>query len=461
MTEFEKDMSSMGMKNESAEVKSSLGQEIYETAQEIEPELVQIYEDLHAHPELGGQETYTAARVKEYLESLGIDILGENIGQPVTRTVEGEEETVNGTGIVARIRGQEGGPTVALRADMDALPFKDNDGKPFNAHACGHDTHTTGLLGAAKILSNLASEGKLKGNAILLFQPSEEKSSQKESGAVQMVKFLEKEGLRSQIGAFFGLHVFRSMERGMIRLKEGVDLASSAEIDVKLKAPGGHVLNSYEVPNLKELSANIDSRLFAIFGPMKAKGEALVSSTFTKFDSTAYNSLSASADSTWVVRIPTEQYKETSRDIQKEVQAVVDEEVAKHLEQVGKGDISVEVKPRAGYRPVIHRDPELVRIAKEAAEESMPNMQMSPDSDKILYGGEDFSFYLEELNHRQIPGAYVLLGGANREKGILPGNHHIPDFKVDPDVTVDMAALYADFAQKAMKYLSESMKEEA
>jgi amidohydrolase len=346
-----------------------------------------------------------------------------------------------------------------LRADMDALPMVEDEHnlpkskKEGVMHGCGHDAHTAGLMGAAKILKDLADKGKLDGDALLLFQSSEEKAHQKESGAVQIIKFLEREGLRDQIKAFMGLHVYGGLEKGKVQLKEGTQMASSGEIDITLTSPGGHIMNVYDTPSLHRIFSKLTLKLEDKFKPMNENKEVLVGSARTSFEGTGYNVLPAEGKSTWVVRVTSPQYKEISSQIADEIKKAVEETIAEEPgTDLDKEKIGVEIKRRPGYRPVVHRDPELVKIASESCKDVIENYEQI---EKILMGGEDFSFYLEKLRGKQIPGVFAMVGGANPEKGYPKVNHHNSSFKIDPDVTKNLSALYSDFTVNAIKYFKE------
>lgn len=427
---------------------SQIANLIRERSKELQPDLEKHYQDFHENPELGGQEVETSSKIKAYLEGLGIEIIGSNIGL----NHPDAEKPAHGTGLVARIVGKEGGPVIALRADIDALPIKESSDNPVRSkkegvmHGCGHDMHSAGLMGAAKILKELADSGKLDGEVLLMFQPSEEKAYQKESGAVQIVKFLEKTGWRDKINAFFGAHALRDMERGKVNLKDGVQMASSGEVDISLKASGGHIMNAFEVPNLNFIFSQITTRLENIFRPLAEKNQALVASGRTKYEGEAYNVLPATAESTWVIRVSSELYKQISKDILSQIKRAIEEVIKGNnfSDQIGVG-----IKNRPGYRPVVHRDPKLVELAVASAGQSVDNFQ--PES-KIILGGEDFSFYLEKLRSKRIPGVYAMVGAANPEKGIPKGPHHAPDFRLDPEVIHELAALHANFAVKAIEH---------
>lgn len=431
----------------------SLPRLIVERAKELGPEMERLYTDFHENPELGGEERETGQKVSAFLKGIGVEIVGEKIGLG-TRESESEERS-EGTGVVAIIRGKEGGPTIALRADMDALPVQENESnspcsKRENVmHACGHDTHTAALMGAARILKELADQGRLEGNVVLMFQPSEEKAHQKESGAVQMIKFLEKEGLREDISAFFGLHVYGELERGETKVRDEVQSASSGEVDITLRGPGGHIMNVYEHPDLQSVFSSINLRLKEAFRPLYEDRKALVASARTKYAGSGYNVLPAEAESTWVVRVADPLYRKISKDIVERIRATVDEAVREETERTS-GEIEVGIKRRLGYRPVIHRDPELVELARRSAEESIEGYKGNDDG--LMMGGEDFSFYLEKFRGREIPGVFVMVGGASPEKGFPKTSHHSPTFRVDPGAIEDMASLYATFSVEAMEH---------
>jgi amidohydrolase len=432
-------------RDERIEVPQEIVERVLEQSREIEPQMKEVYRDLHEHPELGGEEFRTAERVKEYLNKHGIEIVGDKIGG-----LRGKE----GTGIVGRIRGKEGGPTVALRADMDALPVREREGHEPRSqndktmHACGHDAHTSGLLGGATILKDLAGRGELPGDVLLIFQPSEEKAHEKESGAVRIIRFLEKQGLREKIDAFLGLHVRSDMERGRVNVKEGIQMGSSGEVDITLKGSGGHIMNAYEKPNLHLMFSEITTRLSEAFRPLAEKKEALVASARTIYDGSGYNVLPAAAESTWVVRVASPLYKDISSDIIENIRGVVQETVKKYA---AKDDIKISITQRPGYRPVIHRSPELVELAARAANRVIPEVRRSED---LEMAGEDFSFYLEELRGKEIPGVFMMVGAANPEKGIPKVPHHSPDFRIDQDVIKDLAALHVVFTLEAFSRLA-------
>jgi amidohydrolase len=182
-------------------------------------ELLAIRRHLHAHPELSGNEHQTAALVAGELRKLGWRV----------------QEGVGRTGVLAEL-GPSGGPVVALRVDMDALPVEERTGLPYASlnqglmHACGHDIHTTVGLGVARILGPLAEQ--LVGTVRLLFQPAEETAQ----GAAWMVA----DGAMQGVDALFGVHVFPSLSVGTIGVRSGSLTAAAGELEVEVLGEGGH-----------------------------------------------------------------------------------------------------------------------------------------------------------------------------------------------------------------------------
>src|SRR4051794_27111528 len=185
-------------------------------------ELVAMRRDLHAHPELGYQERRTAGIVAARLRELGIEV----------------REGVAETGVVGLLRGERPGPTVLLRADMDALPIQEANEVPYRSqnlgvmHACGHDGHTTILLGTARLLA--AERQSLAGAVKFVFQPAEEGGA----GAHRMIA----EGALDDpcVEAAFGLHLWNHEPIGTIGVRPGPMMASSDAFDLTVKGQGGH-----------------------------------------------------------------------------------------------------------------------------------------------------------------------------------------------------------------------------
>src|SRR5215469_2959626 len=206
-----------------SKISTMLKERIRLLARQYAPDFIAIRHHLHAHPELSYQEFQTSAFVRQQLTKLGIPF-----------------EVMAGTGVVGLLKGKNADSRViALRADMDALPIKEENDVPYRStnegvmHACGHDVHTTVLLGAARILEEL--KGDWEGTVKLIFQPGEEKNP---GGASLMIK----EGVLKEPTpqAIFGLHVHPGLETGKLSFRGGMVMASADELYITIKGKGGH-----------------------------------------------------------------------------------------------------------------------------------------------------------------------------------------------------------------------------
>ncbi len=200
-----------------------LKDKIHQLARRYAPDFISIRHHLHAHPELSYQEFKTSAFVQQKLAGMGIP-----------------HHVMAETGVVGMIEGKHpGSRIIALRADMDALPIKEENNIPYKStnegvmHACGHDVHTTILLGAARILQETKDEWE--GPVKLIFQPGEEKNP---GGASLMIR----EGVLKdpEPEAIFGLHVHPGLEVGKLSFRGGMVMASADEIYITIKGKGGH-----------------------------------------------------------------------------------------------------------------------------------------------------------------------------------------------------------------------------
>ena len=202
------------------------GQRIDEEIDKHTPEIIKIRRFIHMNPELSNREYETAKLVTSKLTSLGLDV----------------QTGIAKTGVVGLLRGGQPGPTIAIRADMDALPIQELSGIPYKSlnpgvmHACGHDIHTSIALGTAMILSSM--KDKMKGNIKFIFQPAEEGPPQEEEGGADL---MIKEGVleNPSVGAIFGLHVWPD-DLGQVYFSPGFILASSDSFQIKIKGKSAH-----------------------------------------------------------------------------------------------------------------------------------------------------------------------------------------------------------------------------
>ncbi len=344
-------------------------------------ELLAIRRHLHAHPELSGNEHQTAALVAGELRKLGWRV----------------QEGVGRTGVLAEL-GPSGGPVVALRVDMDALPVEERTGLPYASlnqglmHACGHDIHTTVGLGVARILGPLAEQ--LVGTVRLLFQPAEETAQ----GAAWMVA----DGAMQGVDALFGVHVFPSLSVGTIGVRSGSLTAAAGELEVEVLGEGGHGARPHQSTDAIWIAARVVSGLQeAISRRLDALHPVVVS--FGRIEGgKAFNVIADHVRLLGTVRcLDLELHAQLPCWIEETVQAICK----------GYGG-----EARVRYRcisPPVHNDPELTQLLADEAVELLGRPQVEWLEQPSL-GAEDFA----ELQ-RDTPSTMFRLGVAG-PKGCTP-----------------------------------------
>jgi amidohydrolase len=370
-------------------------------------ELTAIRRKLHSEPELSWEEYNTSAFVAQYLDELGI-----------------ENCKTNPTGVIGEIKGGKPGKTVALRADMDALSVEElNSDLPYasktkgNMHACGHDSHTAMLLIAAKALNDIKEE--LHGNVRLIFQPAEEVAT----GALEMVK----QGAVEGVDNVFGMHIWSQMPTNKVSCNPGPSFASADIFTVKFKGRGGHgaipqdcidaaiVASSFVMNVQSVVSRTIDPQKPAVL----TVGKMTVG---TRFNVIAENAV----------------IEGTVRCFDPEVRDHIEKQLRVYAEQVAAiYGASAEVDYIRGTQAVINGE-ESAKLVQQVAAEAFGEEVLYDE--KPTMGGEDFSFYLDE-----VPGSFALVGSGNAEKDTQWAHHH-GKFNIDEDAMVTGAELYAQYA---------------
>ena len=376
----------------------------------VEDKVITWRRDFHQHPELGNRETRTASIVAKHLKSLGIEV----------------ETGIAYTGVVGFLKGGKPGPTVMLRADMDALPVTEKVDLPFKStvttnyrgvdvgvmHACGHDTHVAMLMGAAEVLANMKDE--LAGNVMFVFQPAEEGAPQGEEGGAELML---KQGIfkKYQPDVAFGLHITSSLPSGAIGYRAGPAMASADRFEIIIKGRQTHGSTPWNGVDPIAAAAqvvngvnNIVSRHINI-----TKEPAVVS--FGKIAGGVRNNI-----------IPEEvELVGTIRNFDMDNRAQIFEKIKTTAEYVAKASgAQAEVKIYEGY-PVTVNNPDLTAqmtptLIKSAGKENLIDMPK-------IGGAEDFSFYAME-----VPGLFVFLGGTPRDKDLSKvASNHSPYFFVE------------------------------
>ncbi len=358
-------------------------------AEGIKVQITNWRRDFHMHPELGYEEERTSRIVEEHLREWDYS----------TKRV--------GTGIIADIG--RGGKTIALRADMDALPIQEENDVPYKSkipgrmHACGHDAHTAMLLGAAKIIAE--HKGELNGRVRLIFQPAEEGGN----GAVRMIEGGAIEG----VDAIFGFHVWMDLPSGVIGIRDGPFLAGAGIFNGKVMGKGGHGASPHETVDPIPVTAEAVLAFQTITSRNVPPVESSVLSVTSLHGGTAFNV------------IPEEvKFRGTIRFFKPEVGELIRRRMREVLEGVTKAHgAEYELNIEELTPPTIN-SPEMVDFARKVAEKYGLRYGDVPPT----MGAEDFAYYLQ-----RVPGAFLALGVKNEGKGIIHPHHH-PRFDVDEGV---------------------------
>lgn len=382
------------------------------------PEITALRRDLHAHPELGFEEVYTAARVKQALQLCGVDEIHTGIGK---------------TGLVAVIRGQRqsSGRMIGLRADMDALAMAEHNdfawksSKPGLMHGCGHDGHTAMLVGAARYL---AETRRFDGTAVLIFQPGEEGYA----GAQEMIN----DGLfeRFPVQSVYGMHNWPAMRPGTIGLNPGPMMAAADRVTIEITGKGGHGAHPYQTIDPVLVAGHIITGVQSIVSRnVKPVDSAVIS--LCALQAGDVNAMSVIPGSATLVG--------TVRTFTAEVQSLVERRLQELCSGVAQafGAHAVVTYERM-YPATINTAPE-ARFAGDVAESLVGAANLVRDLEPSM-GAEDFSFML-----RVKPGAYMRLG-QGAENGLGSCYLHNSRYDFNDEVLPLGAALHASLVEQGM-----------
>ena len=372
-----------------------LEQKIKTLAKQYSDEFIAIRHHLHAHPELSYKEFETSKFVQSKLSSFGIPF-----------------EVKATTGVLGMIKGKNpDSRVIALRADMDALPILEEnevDYKSLNPgimHACGHDVHTSILLGAAKILNELKDEWE--GTIKLLFQPGEERNP---GGASFMIKDGVLENPRPL--AIFGLHVHPGLDLGKLSFRKGRVMASADEIYITIRSKGGHAA----APHLTADTILVASQLIVSLQQVISRNNNPTSPSVLSICSIqgghTTNVIPSEVKLMGTFRAMDEAWRSKAHELIRNQ--------AKGIAEATGAEIDLHID--IGY-PTVDNDPALTETAWQLANTYMGKENVSET--EIRMGAEDFGYYTQV-----IPGCFYRLGVRNKEKGIIH-NVHTPQFNID------------------------------
>ncbi|NER11379.1 amidohydrolase [Muriicola jejuensis] len=376
--------------------------------EKIESKVIEWRREIHQNPELSNREFKTAEKIAAHLRSLGIEV----------------QTGVAHTGVVGVLKGNSPGKTVALRADIDALPVYERNDLPFKStvtseflgetvgvmHACGHDTHTAILMGVAEVMAK--NKDKIKGTVKFIFQPAEEGPPPgEEGGALLMVK----EGVlkNPDVDAIFGLHINSQTPVGVIRYKSGGAMAAAQSFTIHVKGKQSHGSQPWAGVDPILISAKIIDGLQTIISrETELTNEAAVITVGKIKSGVRFNIIPESAEMLGTIRTLDYGMKDK---LNKRMM-----EMVPTIAKAYGGEATIEIRDATD---ITYNDPNLVSAM-------LPTLQRVAGNDNIqeqkaITGAEDFSYF-----QREVPGFFFFLGG------MTPGNtnsypHHTPDFIID------------------------------
>lgn len=371
-------------------------------SRELEKRLISIRRHLHQYPELSNEEFETTKSIQKWLGEEGIEI--RNTGLK--------------TGVFADIKGGKPGLTVAIRADIDALPIEEQTGLPFASkvkgvmHACGHDFHTAAVIGAAYLLKECQSE--LNGTVRLIFQPAEESGG----GAAHVIK----DGQIGDVAAIIGLHNKPNLPVGTIGIKEGPLMAAVDRFQIVLQGKGSHAAIPHSGKDPIAAAAQLITAL-----------QTIVSRNVSPLESAVVSVTRITGGSTWNV-IPGDVTLEgTIRTFESTIREEIKDKfysIVNHIAAAFSQEATIGWFPGP---PALHNHPAVTEMVRRSAlGQSLHVINPEPSM-----GGEDFAYYLQH-----IPGTFAFFGTNGNE------DWHHPAFTVDEKSII-----------KAAHFLSESAKD--
>ena len=390
----------------------ALRNKVKQSADIIEPKVIEWRRDFHEHPELGNRETRTAGIVAKYLQSLGIEV----------------KTGVATTGVVGILKGGKPGPVVALRADMDGLPVVERVPIPFASkvkstyngqevgvmHACGHDTHVAILMGVAEVLAGMQKD--LKGTVKFIFQPAEEGVPKGEAGgAEQMIK----EGVMEnpKVDVIFGLHINAQTEVGEITYRPGGTMAAVNDMKITIKGKSAHGAYPWLSVDPIVVSAQVINSLQTIVSRnLDVTANAGVITIGSIHGGNRSNIIPEQVEMLGTIRALSTEDETMLIERIKEVATKTAE---------AAGATAEVIIPYSNHYPVTFNDVELTR-------KMLPSLQKTAGAEHVtlkpaVTGAEDFSFF-----QQKVPGLYFFLGGLPKGKDPkTSGPHHTPDFFID------------------------------
>ncbi len=373
-------------------------------------DIVTLRRDIHREPELGFDTEKTAEKVLDALDGLPLEI----------------QTGVAKNGVVATLKGERGdGPTVALRADMDALPIHEETGLPFASeidgkmHACGHDGHTSMLVGAVRALCQDHLRERLSGTIKFVFQPAEEGYA----GGWAMVE----EGVAEDVRRIFALHLWPGLDFGVAATKAGPIMAASDAFKIEIKGSGGHGAMPHLTTDAVAIAAQVVTALQTVVSREVDPVEPAVLTVGEIGAGSAFNIIPETARLGGTVRT---------------LNAELREKMPERIEELARG-VAKGMRGDAGLDydfsyPVTNNDADAAKLALGVAGELFGEERAVELANPSM-GAEDFAFFLEK-----VPGAFIWLGVGD------VSNLHTPQFSFDEEILPQGAALFVALALESL-----------
>ena len=382
---------------------------IREEIKNIKDEIYTIRRYFHRYPELSFKEFNTAETISQHLNKLGIS----------------HKKGVGKTGIVGEINFGPG-PTIALRADMDALPIQEENNLDYKSlndgvmHACGHDGHMAILLGAANALSK---NSKLKkGTVRFIFQPAEE--------GLGGAKYMIEDGCLDKVDEIYGLHLWNYQLYGEVGIKDGPVMASADLFDIEVSGKGGHGATPQGTVDAIVVASNLVTMLQTIVSRNTNPLESTVLSIGKIKGGHNFNIISDKVHMSGTTRAYTEENRTMIKQRMKEV-----------IEGVSKSfGADIKLNYKDGYPPTVNHSSQVEKVL-EAASSVVASGAKNP---YLSMGGEDFSYYLQNK-----PGCFFFVGSAPNENEILSTPHHCSHFNIDERALLIGASVYVNLIENS------------
>ncbi|MDI2587895.1 amidohydrolase [Psychrobacillus sp. NEAU-3TGS] len=375
-------------------------------------EIVSWRRYLHQHPELSFEETETAKYIAQKLEDFGLEV----------------KKNIGGNGLVGILTGAQPGKTIALRADFDALPIVDEKDVPYKSlnpgvmHACGHDGHTTALLGTAQVLSK--HRDKVKGKVIFIFQPAEEKPP---GGA----KFMIEENVLDGVDYVFAAHLDSKVRVGKVAVGEGYKMAAVDKFEIKIQGLGGHGARPQDSVDSIVIGSEIVNSL-----------QKIVSRRINPLESAVVTIGVFHAGSAFNIIADTAKLEGTVRTFSESVRKQVREEIYSIVKGITEGfHASAEIDYLHGY-PALYNHPKESDLVHQLLSDVFGEEQVIDIETSM--GAEDFAYFLLEK-----PGTYFKVGSNNEDESTHYPHHH-PKFDFDERALLN---IQKSFVQIVAHYL--------